>query len=51
VADEISGDLGIFPLGHVPGHDVAAPDIDHQIEASQTPRTLVGRSGMSLLQI
>jgi hypothetical protein len=31
-ADKISSDLGIFPLGDIPGHDLAAPDIDHQIE-------------------
>jgi hypothetical protein len=31
-ADQISGDLCVFPLGHVPGHYLAAPDIDHQVE-------------------
>lgn len=29
-ADEISGDLGLFPLGHVPGQHLAAPDVDHR---------------------
>ena len=29
-ADKLSGDLGIFPLGDIPCHDLAAPDIDHQ---------------------
>lgn len=28
-ADQISGDLCVFPLGHVPGHDLVTPDIDH----------------------
>jgi len=28
-ADQISGDLCVFPLGHVPGYDLVAPDIDH----------------------
>ena len=31
-AYEISGDLGLFPFGHIPGHHFAAPDVDHQIE-------------------
>jgi len=31
-ADEISSDLGLFPLGDIPGHELAAPDIDQQIE-------------------
>jgi hypothetical protein len=25
-ADEISGDLSVFPLGDIPRHDLAAPD-------------------------
>ena len=31
-ADQISGDLGFFPIGDIPGHDLAAPDVDHQVE-------------------
>jgi hypothetical protein len=31
-ANEISGDLRLFPLGHIPSHHFAAPDVDHQIE-------------------
>ena len=31
-ADQIGGHLGIFPLGDVPGDDLAAPDVDHQVE-------------------
>jgi len=31
-ADEISGDLGLFPIGNIPGHHFAAPNVDHQIE-------------------
>jgi hypothetical protein len=30
-ADEISGDLGLFPIGHIPCNPFAAPDVDHQI--------------------
>ena len=31
-ADQIGGDLGLLSLGHVPGHHLAAPDVDHQVE-------------------
>lgn len=31
-ADQISGHLGLLPLGDVPGDDLATPDIHHQIE-------------------
>ena len=34
-AHQISGDLGFFPLGHDPGHHLAAPDVDHQIEVQR----------------
>jgi hypothetical protein len=42
-ADEVSGDLGLLSLGHVPGHHLAAPDIDHQIEVEPDATELVGR--------
>jgi len=41
-ADEIRGDLGVLPLDYVPGHQLAAPDIDHQIEV-QPDATDAGR--------
>jgi len=49
-ADEISSDLGLFPFGDIPGHDLAAPDIDLQIEV-EPDATNAGREvGMSQLQ-
>jgi hypothetical protein len=44
-ADEISRDLGVFPFGDIPGHDLAAPDIDHQIEVEPHPSHAGGQVG------
>ena len=43
--DQISGDLCLFPLGHVPGHHLAAPDIDHQIEVEPDATDAGGQIG------
>ena len=31
-ADELSGHLRLFPLRDITFHDLAAPDVDHQVE-------------------
>jgi len=41
-AHQIGGDPRIFAFGDIPGHDLAAPDIDHQVEVQPDP-THAGR--------
>ena len=31
-AHQIRGDFGVLPIGHLPGHHLAAPHVDHQVE-------------------
>ena len=44
-ADQIGRDLGLLPLGDVPGDDLAAPDVDHQIEVQPHPPHAGGQVG------
>ena len=44
-ADEISGDLGLFPIGPIPGHHFAAPDVDHQIKVEPDTTNTRGQEG------
>ena len=44
-ADQIRGDLGVFPIRHVPGHHLAAPDVDHQIEVQPDATDASGQVG------
>ena len=47
-ADEISGDLGLLPIGHIPGHHFAAPDVDHQIEVEPDTTDAGGQVGVGV---
>jgi hypothetical protein len=31
-AHQVGGELCVFSLGDIPGHHLAAPDVDHQVE-------------------
>ena len=44
-ADEISRDLGVFPFSDIPGHHLAAPDVDHQIEVEPDAPDAGGQVG------
>jgi len=44
-AEEISGDLCILPLGHIPGHHFAAPDVDNQVKVSPHATDAGGQVG------
>ena len=43
--NEISVNLGLFPLGNIPGHHFAAPDVDHQIEVEPDTTDAGGQVG------
>ena len=43
--DEISGDLRLLPLGHVPGDHFADPDVDHKIEVEPVAADAGGQVG------
>jgi len=36
-ADQFSGDLGFFLIGNLPGYNLAALDVDHQIAGTARP--------------
>jgi len=44
-AHQIGGDLSVFPLGHLPGHHLAAPDVDHQVKIQLHPPHAGGQVG------
>jgi hypothetical protein len=44
-ADQISGALCLFPPGYISGHHLAAPDIDHQIQAEPDAAHTGGQVG------
>ena len=43
--EEISGDLGFFLLGDVPGHYFSAPDVNHQVEVQPDAAHAGGQVG------
>jgi hypothetical protein len=45
LAHEVGGDLGVFPLSHLPGHDFAAPNVDHQVEVEPVAPDAGGQLG------
>jgi hypothetical protein len=44
-ADQISDALRLFPLGYISGHNLAAPDVDHQIQAEPDAAHTGGQVG------
>ena len=38
-------DGGVFPIGDIPGHQLAAPDVDHLVEVEPHPSHGGGQVG------
>lgn len=42
---QIGGNLGVFPISHIPGHDFAAPNVDHEVEIEPHTTHVGGQIG------